>query len=118
MIAKSDPSLNVSDIISIFEWKRGDESLLEFTHQLSHYELFFNSAEFWERATGTFLNLKKPSQSMIIVNLPQSFELAVGRDKYRFLNFSSEYTTEETLINEYEHGYGGQISVGAILIDF
>jgi hypothetical protein len=40
MIAKADPSLNVSDIISIFEWKRGGESLLEFTHQLSHYELF------------------------------------------------------------------------------
>jgi hypothetical protein len=52
----------------------------------------------------------------VALDLPQSFALAVGRDKYRFLKLSSEYTSEETLIEEYENGYGGQISLGMLYI--
>jgi hypothetical protein len=111
LINRADISLSVVDCVNVIEWAKGSQGLNDFTREVI-LKKSKEDPEFWKRMIVNFLTQRDLHLKRFYdeVDLPPSIAAVVGRNTYKFLKLG-RYTTEEYLIEEYEHGFAGQISL-------
>jgi hypothetical protein len=108
MIKKCDSSLKIYNGIAIFEWIMGSLSLIEFAHLLMKN----GDPAFWEHAVSSYNSmLDMASRDYIEIPLPPMVAAAFESSHYKLVQIK-QTTGEEVLVEEYSHGFYGQLSLG------